>query len=78
MLDHDEKRFHVFQELHHADGWLAATSEVLTLHIDMSGPKVCPFPPDVLANIEAMRSEHANLPVPERAGRSIGIRRKAG
>ena len=24
MLGHDEKRFHVFQELHHADGWLAA------------------------------------------------------
>lgn len=78
MLDHDEKRFHVFQELHHADGWLAATSEVLTLHIDMGGPKVCPFPPDVLANIEAMRAAHASLPVPERAGRSIGIRRKTG
>lgn len=77
LLDHDEKRFHVFQELHHVDGWLAATSEVLTLHVDMAGPKVCPFPPDVLARIDAMRAAHAALPVPERAGRSIGIRRKA-
>jgi acyl-CoA thioesterase FadM len=24
LLDHDEKRFHVFQELRHVDGWLAA------------------------------------------------------
>ena len=78
LLDNDEKRFHVFQELHHVDGWLAATSEVLTLHVDMAGPKVCPFPPEVLAKIEAMRAAHAGLPRPERAGRSIGIRRKAG
>ena len=76
LLDHDEKRFHFFQELIHADGWLAATSELLTLHVDMSGPKVCPFPPDILANMQAMRAAHAVLPVPERAGRSIGIRRK--
>lgn len=77
LLDHDEKRFHYFQELHHVDGWLAATSEVLTLHVDMSGPKVRPFPPDIMANLDAMRAAHAVLPVSDRAGRSIGIRRKA-
>lgn len=77
LLDHDQKRFHYFQELHHVDGWLAATSEVLTLHVDMNGPKVCPFPPDIMAKLDAMRAAHAALPVPVRAGRSIGIRRKA-
>lgn len=76
LLDHDEKRFHVFQELRHTDGWLAATAETLTLHVDMSGPKVCPMPPDIFANLQAMRAAHAALPVGERAGRSIGIRRK--
>lgn len=77
ILDHDEKRMHIFQELRHVDGWLAATSEGLSLHIDMAGPKVCPYPPDILANIQKMRAEHADLPTPERAGRSVGIRRKA-
>lgn len=77
LLDHDEKRLHLFQEMRHEDGWLAATAETLTLHIDMNGPKVTPFPPDILARIEAMHAGHARLPVPERAGRSIGIRRKA-
>ena len=77
LLDFDEKRFHAFQELIHLDGWLAATSEVLTLHVDMTGPKVCPFPPDILAKIEKMHAAHALLPLPERVGRSIGIRRKA-
>jgi acyl-CoA thioester hydrolase len=76
VLDHDEKRLRTYQEIRHVDGWLAATSETLSLHVDMSGPKVAPFPADVLASIETVRAAHAALPMPERAGRSIGIRRK--
>ncbi|MCO5163212.1 MAG: thioesterase family protein [Mesorhizobium sp.] len=76
LLDHDDKRLRAYQELHHIDGWLAATSEVLTLHIDMSGPKVAPFPPDVHDKVKAMRAAHESLPMPERAGRSIAIKRK--
>ncbi|MEQ9247951.1 MAG: thioesterase, partial [Nitratireductor sp.] len=76
-LDHDEKRLHSYQELRHAEeGWLAATCETLTLHIDMSGPKVTPFPADVLERIAAMRALHEDLPEPVRAGRSIAIRRQ--
>jgi acyl-CoA thioester hydrolase len=76
LLDHDEKRLRAYQEIRHVDGWLAATSEQLALHVDMTGPKVAPFPPDIQAKIEAMRATHAGLPMPERAGRSIGIKRK--
>lgn len=76
LLDHDDKRLRAYQEIRHADGWLAATSEVLSLHIDMSGPKVAPFPPDIMARIEALSAAHAELPMPERAGRSIAIKRK--
>ena len=47
LIDHDDKRLRAYQEIRHVDGWLAATSESLSLHIDMSGPKVAPFPPDV-------------------------------
>lgn len=75
LLDHDAKRIHAYQEIRHADGWLAATSETLSLHVDMSGPKVAPFPADRLAAVEAMRAAHAGLPAPENAGRRIGIRR---
>ncbi|WP_378949996.1 thioesterase family protein [Mesorhizobium sp. ANAO-SY3R2] len=76
LLDHDDKRLRVYQELRHVDGWLAATSESLALHVDMSGPKVAAFPSDIMANVEAMRAAHASLPMPERAGRAIGIRRR--
>jgi acyl-CoA thioester hydrolase len=76
LIDHDEKRLRAYQEIRHVDGWLAATSETLSLHVDMSGPKVAPFPAEVLTKVEAMHAAHSALPMPERAGRSIGIRRK--
>ncbi|MGX5844066.1 thioesterase family protein [Mesorhizobium sp. ArgA1] len=76
LIDHDDKRLRAYQEIRHVDGWLAATSETLSLHVDMSGPKVARFPADVQAKVEAMRAAHSGLPMPERAGRSIGIRRK--
>jgi len=76
LLDHDEKRFHSFQELWHVDGWLAATAEGLTLHVDQSGPRVAPMPDHILTRLDAMRQNHAKLPTPAQAGRRIGIRRK--
>ncbi|MEO9787440.1 MAG: thioesterase family protein, partial [Aurantimonas coralicida] len=47
----DEKRLHIFQELHHCDGWAAATLESLSLSIDQRGdaPKVAPFPAETFA-----------------------------
>jgi len=77
LLDFDEKRFHFFQELYHEDGWLSATGEGLGLHIDLSGPRVAPMPADVHGKLSALMDQHKTLPKPARAGRSIGIRRKA-
>ncbi len=77
LIDHDEKRLRAYQEIRHSDGWLAATSESLSLHIDMDGPRVAPFPADILRKVEAMRAAHAALPIPERAGRAIAIKRKS-
>jgi acyl-CoA thioester hydrolase len=76
LLDNDEKRLRAYQEIRHIDGWLAATSETLSLHVDMTGPKVAPFPDDIAQRVAALRAAHAALPHPERAGRSIGIKRK--
>ncbi|BDA85549.1 thioesterase [Aureimonas sp. SA4125] len=77
IIDFDEKRLHVFQEMRHCDGWLAATLEGLVLSIDMSGPKVAPWPADILANISAAAQSDAALPRPDQLGRSIGIARKS-
>ena len=73
LIDFDAKRFHSYQELRHPDGWLAATAEGLTLHVDMTGPRVAPMPPDILARVAALHSAHATLPRPKRLGRTITI-----
>lgn len=75
ILDYDEKRFHTFQEIHHPDGWIAATAEALGLHIDMTGPKVAPMPEDILSNFKNFADKHKPDTWPERAGRAIGIKR---
>ena len=76
ILDHSDKAIHSFQEMRHAEeGWLAAVTETVTLHVDRSIPKVAPFPDAVAARVDAMARAHAALPRPEHAGRMVGIRR---
>ncbi|GAB1715559.1 MAG: thioesterase [Nitrobacter sp.] len=70
----DEKRLHTFEELRHATaGWLSATSENMTLHIDMAARKVAPFPADIHARIQAIADGHSILTRPEGIGRQIAM-----
>ena len=44
LLGYDAKRIHLFEELRHATGnWVSATSESMTLCVDMTAKKVAPF-----------------------------------
>jgi acyl-CoA thioester hydrolase len=52
---------------------MSATSENMTLHVDMTAKKVAPFPASVTRTLERMKSAHARLPRPEAAGRSIAM-----
>jgi acyl-CoA thioester hydrolase len=70
----DEKRLHTFKELRHAtEGWLSATSENMTIHIDMTARKTHPFPPDIRARIAALANAHAGVPRPEGIGRKVAM-----
>jgi acyl-CoA thioester hydrolase len=74
LLDYDDKRMHYFEELIHAEeGWLSATSENMTLHVNMAAKKVVPWPTEVMARFARIKSAHATLPVPEDAGRRIAM-----
>ena len=75
LVDYDEKRLHLYAELHHAvDGWISATSEQLALHVDMKTKKVSAFPDDVLERLSSMKSAHGTLPPPSALGRAVGMR----
>lgn len=75
FVDYDDKRVHYYMEVRHAEeGWVAASSEHLSLHVDMTTRRVTPFPRGVKANLEAMRAAHRALPTPPALGRVIGLR----
>jgi acyl-CoA thioester hydrolase len=70
----DEKRLHTFQELRHAtEGWLSATSENMSVHIDMTTRKTAPFPPDIRPGIDAVARAHETVARPEGMGRKIAM-----
>ncbi|MCF6110408.1 thioesterase family protein [Mesorhizobium muleiense] len=73
ILDHDERKLRSYQEMHHVEGWLAATSEILSLHVDLSGPRVTPFPEDIRTRVDEMAAAHAVLATPARAGKRIDM-----
>lgn len=74
LIDYDGKRIHFWSELHHAsEGWLAARSENMALHVSLDKRKVTPFPSEIITNLQIMMAAHAALPRPEGLGRIIAI-----
>jgi acyl-CoA thioester hydrolase len=74
LLEADDKRIHTFEELRHAtEGWLSATAESMSLHVDMTARKTAPFPPDIAARIRAVAQAHSAVDRPEGVGRRIAM-----
>src|SRR3954453_2435411 len=74
LIAADEKRLHTFEELHHAtEGWLSATSENMTIHIDMAARKTAPFPPDTRARVQEVVDAHAAIARPQGLGRNVAM-----
>ncbi|ACL55558.1 thioesterase family protein [Methylobacterium nodulans] len=74
LIDFDEKRLHFYSEIRHAqDGWVAASSENMSLHVDATTRRVSSFPDDIMANLAVMKASHARLPRPDDLGRVMSI-----
>jgi len=77
ILDYDAKRIHVFHSMLHADDqYLAATNELMFLHVNQATHNVEPMPAPQLARVEQIAQAHARLPRPAQAGRGVGIPRR--
>jgi len=77
LLDHDEKRMHYFMTMRHAtEGWLASTSEQISMCVDMKLRRATSWPLYVQERIAAVYAVHRERPRPPEAGRTVGIRRK--
>ncbi len=76
-LEAGVKKLRLFHTLRHAeDGFVAATNEVLLLHVDLVSRRVVPWPDDGLARINALVSAHGRLPRPPQVGRHVGAPRR--
>ena len=77
LLDFDEKRLHYFHRMYHAkNGFLSATMEIMTVHVDLGLRKVVPMGDHIRARVETLFDDYRGLSRPDRAGRLIGIARK--
>jgi carnitine 3-dehydrogenase len=74
VLGFDDKRLHVFHELHRSgDDSLLATAEQMLVHVESAAGRAQPAGAMVLSRIAKLAAAHSRLPKPERAGRAIGI-----
>ena len=77
LLNCDEKRIHYWHEMYHAkEGYLAATNELLSLHIDLRTRRVGPMSRAVASWVGEVCAAHSTLPNPEGVGRLIGMKKK--
>lgn len=77
IVDFDAKRFRLLHRMFHAeDGFLAATNELMCLHVDLAARRSAPFPEDAMARVRRLGEEHARFGPTDGAGRAIAIRRR--
>ena len=74
LLGHDEKRIHYFHQMHHAtDGFLAATNELMSLHVSRATRRAAPLAVAVRERLASIQAAHDAVPRPPQVGRSIGL-----
>src|SRR5438552_5925840 len=74
LLAHDAKRLHYFHAMYHAtEGYLAATNELMSLHVALETRRGATMASDVLGRLATIQRAHGELPRPAQVGRVIGL-----
>ena len=74
LLGFDEKRMHYFHRMYReADGAMAATMELMAVHVDIGVRKVAPMPDEIQGRLGRIFEAHAALERPPQAGRVMRI-----
>ena len=74
LLERDAKRVHLYHEMFHAaEGYLAATNEVIVMNIDYATRRSARWPAPVAERLETLWQAHKNLKRPAKAGRVMGL-----
>ena len=74
LLEYDTKRIHYFHEMYHAsEGYLAATNELMTLHVSQQTRRASPMARAIRERLARIQAVHTALPRPAQVGRRIGL-----
>ena len=74
LLGHDAKRIHYIHEMFHADeGYLAATNELMSLHVSQATRRGAPMAPAILQRLSQIQAVHDALPKLPQVGRVMGL-----
>ena len=74
LLGYDAKRIHYIHAMYHAtEGYLAATNELMSLHVDLATRRGAPMATGVLSRLAAVQKAHDRLPRPPQVGRVMGL-----
>jgi acyl-CoA thioester hydrolase len=74
LLGFDQKRHHFMHQMwHERDGYLAATIELMHLHVSRVTRRATPMAPELIQRLAAIRKVHEQLPIPPQVGRGIGL-----
>ncbi len=77
LLGFDAKRVHYFHFMHHGEeGYLAATNELISIHVDMGARRSAPMPDEVMRGLERVMAAHGSLARPPQAGRAVSLKQK--
>jgi acyl-CoA thioester hydrolase len=74
LLGHDAKRLHYIHAMYHAtEGYLAATNELMSLHVALASRRGAPMAPAITARLAEIQAAHDKAARPPQAGRRIGL-----
>lgn len=77
LLEVDHKRLHYYQEMFHGtEGYLAATYETLSVHVNMNSRRTADMPQVLQQRLAEVMRAHATLPRPPQVGSVISVRKK--
>ena len=74
LLAFDAKRLHYIHEMYHAEsGYLAATNELMSLHVSQETRRGASMAAPVLERLGRIQRSHERLPRPPQVGRVMGL-----
>ncbi|HYR71072.1 MAG TPA: thioesterase family protein [Candidatus Acidoferrum sp.] len=78
LLAYDAKRIHYIHEMSQGDaGYLAATNELMSLHVSQQTRRGAPMAPEILERLGRIQRAHDRLPRPPQVGRVMGLGARA-